>query len=84
MSPAGRPPSQGETKQNVLLIRLTASQRSILDTAAEQDGKKTSTWARDELLRLAGEGEAEPAQDDRNDAGREEKPAPRKKRKKPE
>ncbi len=51
--PKGRPSLSGQPKQEVLQIRLTAGERSRLDNAAGAVGKVTSTWARDELLRLA-------------------------------
>lgn len=37
------------------MIRLTESEKSMFDAAAAIAGKPTSTWARDELLRLAEE-----------------------------
>ena len=47
----GRPPkADDERKDNVLRIRMTQDEREILDQAA--DGK-TSSWARDVLLRAA-------------------------------
>ena len=47
----GRPPkADDERKDNVLRIRMTQEERDLLDQAA--DGK-TSTWARESLLRAA-------------------------------
>ena len=47
----GRPPkADDERKDNVLRIRMTQEERELLDHAA--DGK-TSTWARDVLVRAA-------------------------------
>ena len=47
----GRPPkADDERKDNVLRIRMTQDEREVLDQAA--DGK-TSSWARDVLLRAA-------------------------------
>ena len=47
----GRPPKDDdERKNNVLRIRMTQEERETLDQAA---GGKTSSWARDVLLRAA-------------------------------
>ena len=47
----GRPPkADGERKDNVLRIRMTQEEREALDQAANG---KTSSWARDVLLRAA-------------------------------
>ena len=47
----GRPPkADDERKDNVLRIRMTKDERESLDQAA--DGK-TSSWARDVLLKAA-------------------------------
>jgi len=47
----GRPPkADDERKDNVLRIRMTQDEREFIDQAA--DGK-TSSWARDVLLRAA-------------------------------
>ena len=47
----GRPPkADDERKDNVLRIRMTQDERETLDQAA--DGK-TSSWAREVLLRAA-------------------------------
>lgn len=51
--PPGRPAISGEPKSNRLPILLTDAERERLDQAAARAGKPTSTWARDELLRLA-------------------------------
>jgi hypothetical protein len=62
MSPAGRHPLAGEAKSEPLITLLTDSERALLDAAGALAGKPTSTWARDELLRLAKEATAqEPA-----------------------
>lgn len=61
MSPAGRPPLSGESKEQRIVIRATDSERALLDAAAADAGKPTSTWARDELLRLASEVTAKPS-----------------------
>ncbi|MDZ4685028.1 MAG: hypothetical protein SH850_08050 [Planctomycetaceae bacterium] len=61
MSPAGRPPLAGERKLDRMMIRLTEAEREQLDAAAIKAGKPTSTWARDELLRLAAESAKKPA-----------------------
>ena len=47
----GRPPkADDERKDNVLRIRMTQEERDLLDQAADE---KTSTWAREVLLRAA-------------------------------
>lgn len=51
--PKGRPALAGEPKEGRLIIRHTEAERALLDAAAAKTGKPTSTWARDELLRLA-------------------------------
>ena len=53
MSPAGRPPLSDSRKSDRFQIMLTTDERALLDSAATFAGKPTSTWARDELLRLA-------------------------------
>lgn len=58
MSPAGRPPLSDSRKTNRMPVMLTDSERALLDSAAAVAGKPTSTWARDELLRLATEATA--------------------------
>lgn len=55
MSPAGRPPLAGETKEERLMVRLTSAEKEQIDNAAIAAKKPTATWARDELLRLAAE-----------------------------
>lgn len=48
----GRPSKPEEfRKTNVLRIRLTESERALLDDAADE--KDTSTWARNILIRAA-------------------------------
>ena len=50
-SERGRPPkADDERKSAELRIRMTQEERELLDTAA---GGKTSTWARDVLVRAA-------------------------------
>jgi uncharacterized protein (DUF1778 family) len=46
-------PKKAERKENVLRIRLTDDERSMLDEAAAERSLDTSTWARSELLTLA-------------------------------
>ncbi len=53
--PKGRPAISGARKFDRLAVAVTASEKAELDAAAEKIGKPTSTWARDELLRLARE-----------------------------
>lgn len=50
----GRPKkAEGESRENVLRIRLTEAERALLDQAAGGKTLDTSTWARSELLALA-------------------------------
>lgn len=51
--PGRKPKKPEDRKSNTLRIRLTAEERAKLDDAAEKNRKDVSTWARDELLRLA-------------------------------
>ena len=44
---------EGETRGNVLRIRLTEEERTLLDEAAGTKTLETSTWARSELIALA-------------------------------
>ncbi len=53
--PKGRPAISGERKYGRLAVAVTDAERAELDAAAVKIGKPTSTWARDELLRLARE-----------------------------
>jgi hypothetical protein len=47
----GRPKKpRGETRENVLRIRLTSDERKLLDLAAKDQGLDTSAWARSELI----------------------------------
>jgi uncharacterized protein (DUF1778 family) len=46
----------GETRENVLRIRLTEEERAAIDAAAKEKGLETSTYARVELLALARKG----------------------------
>jgi hypothetical protein len=51
---AGRPKKpEGESRGNVLRIRLTDDERAQLDQAAAARSLETSTWARSELIALA-------------------------------
>lgn len=51
---AGRPkkPKQ-EQRDNVLRIRLTASERNIIDVAAQKNHLDTSAWTRSIILKEA-------------------------------
>lgn len=51
----GRKPMSETPKLGRMVILLNDSERAALDAAAKASGKPTSTWARDELLRLASE-----------------------------
>jgi endonuclease YncB( thermonuclease family) len=52
----GRKAISGERKSDrPLRIRLTDAERSAIDRKAGACGKPASTWARDVLLRAAGE-----------------------------
>jgi len=73
MMPKGRPALSGIAKQGLLQIRVTGPERSALDAAASLAGKPTSTWARDELLRLAMEAAAKPTK--KKSPGDTKKPA---------
>jgi hypothetical protein len=44
---------EGETRENVLRVRLTEEERAALDQAAKAKSLETSTWARSELITLA-------------------------------
>lgn len=51
----GRPKKpDAERMEKPLRIRLTAEQRKALDRAAKNAGQETSTWAREQLLKIAG------------------------------
>jgi hypothetical protein len=43
----------GEARANVLRIRLTEEERTVIDATAKEKGLETSTYARMELLALA-------------------------------
>jgi hypothetical protein len=58
MAPPKKPPE--EVRKNVLRIRLSEAERAALDQAASDRGEDTSTWARRELLALAGAGRKQP------------------------
>ena len=50
----GRPPKAEEDRRNNgLRIPLTDAEREIVEGAAQIDGKKPVTWARDAILRAA-------------------------------
>jgi hypothetical protein len=49
----GRKPLAEKRQDNLLLVRMTRAERDELNNAARQEGKPTSTWARDYLLKLA-------------------------------
>jgi hypothetical protein len=50
----GRPKKPEEQlRANILRVRLTTAERAELETAANERGLETSTWARAELLRIA-------------------------------
>jgi hypothetical protein len=44
---------KGESRENVLRIRLTGAERKAMDAAAITKTLDTSTWARMELLQIA-------------------------------
>jgi uncharacterized protein (DUF1778 family) len=44
---------ESQARGNVLRIRLTDEERTLLDQAAETKTLDTSTWARSELIALA-------------------------------
>lgn len=49
--PMGRPPLSPEgPKGAVLILRLSAREKSAIETAAAASGKSTSAWARQVLL----------------------------------
>jgi hypothetical protein len=49
-----RPKKQaGQSRANILRIRLTPEERAELDFAAQNKALETSSWARSELLTLA-------------------------------
>jgi hypothetical protein len=51
---AGRPKNPaGESRENILRIRLTEAERAELDAAAQAKALDTSAWARSALLELA-------------------------------
>jgi len=50
---ARHPKPEGEARENVLRIRLTDDERTLLDNAAKSKTLETSTWARSELVSLA-------------------------------
>lgn len=50
----GRPPKAAKDRRtNGLRIPLTDAERELLESAADDDGLKPVTWARDALLRAA-------------------------------
>lgn len=51
---AGRPKkSKKEQRANILRIRLTSSERHIVDVAAQKDHLDTSAWSRSIILKEA-------------------------------
>ena len=49
--PRGRPPlAKGQERDEVVTIRLRASERARLERAARKAGKPLSTWAREALM----------------------------------
>lgn len=58
----GRPKKpDAERMEKPLRIRLTAEQRKTLDNAAENAGQETSTWAREQLLKIAAKSARKPS-----------------------
>jgi uncharacterized protein (DUF1778 family) len=54
--PRGRPPlPKGQEREETLQIRLRAVDRRALEKAARKAGQTLSGWARDVLLREAGD-----------------------------
>jgi uncharacterized protein (DUF1778 family) len=54
--PRGRPPlPRGQEREEALQIRLRAVDRRMLEKAARKAGQTLSGWARDVLLREAGD-----------------------------
>lgn len=50
----GRPKKpEGETRENILRVRLNDRERELLDKAAKTKSLDTSSWARSELVILA-------------------------------
>jgi|GEM_PF-3442676 len=58
--PKGRPALSDVAKLSTVAIRVTSDERARMDAAAAVAGKPTSTWARDELLKLADAAENPP------------------------
>jgi uncharacterized protein (DUF1778 family) len=52
MAAMGRPTVENP-RISTLSIRLTETERAVIDAAAEQAGKKAAAWARDRLLAAA-------------------------------
>jgi uncharacterized protein (DUF1778 family) len=50
---ARRQKPEPEAKSYMLRIRMTASERALLEEAAKSRSLETSTWARSELVALA-------------------------------
>lgn len=54
MAKMGRPPkSPDERRTESMKLPLTAAEKAAIESAAEVDGEKPVTWARDVLLRAA-------------------------------
>ena len=52
--PMGRPPKAPEDRRtNGLRIPLTDAEREAIENAAQADGEKPITWAREAILRAA-------------------------------
>lgn len=50
---AGKPKDPARVKTHTLRIRMTDSERGLLEQAAQVKSLETSTWARSELVALA-------------------------------
>lgn len=46
-------PAEAETRENILRIRLTGTERKTLDDAASGESLDTSSWARSVLMKEA-------------------------------
>ncbi|MGC1275993.1 MAG: hypothetical protein WBC44_19990 [Planctomycetaceae bacterium] len=50
----GRPPkTPDERRVETIRVPLTEAEKAVIDTAAERDGAKVTTWAREALLKAA-------------------------------
>jgi hypothetical protein len=50
---AGKPKNPEQIKSYMLRVRMTESERALLEAAAKARSLETSTWARSELVELA-------------------------------